>query len=80
MSACTTATNYRPCTREAAGLLNAGCVHEHIADNPACAEHAQFWRTELAARRVFCQPCTTSRKPHDCLLREIAWRPLVTAP
>jgi hypothetical protein len=77
VSTCVAVNSDRMCGQDSAGRLAAGCAHEHIADNPFCAMCARFWRQEIAAGRVICPACCDGRKPHECLLHEIAWE-LVT--
>jgi hypothetical protein len=80
MSMCVSTTGYRVCGQDSTGRLIAGCEHEHIVSNPFCDDDAQFWRQEISQRSVYCTDCENGRRPHECLLWEIAWQPLtVTA-
>jgi hypothetical protein len=77
MNACVHVTTGIACGQDATGNLIAGCVHEHIVNNPFCDSHAQFWRQAISQRDVSCEDCEDGTEPHVCLLREIAWQPAV---
>jgi hypothetical protein len=74
---CVHTTGGRVCSEVAVGWLTVGCEHEHIVSNPFCGGHAQYWRQASTDAGAQCEPCYNGRKPHECLLREIAWQPAV---
>jgi hypothetical protein len=61
----------RPCPNESAGVITAGCVHEHVGEHELCPMHADEAREGV----LLCGDClNTKGAPHRCYLRVLASR------
>lgn len=61
-----------PCERPPVEIVHIGCVHEHVASDPACARCAEFVRRYIATGELICIKCDESAEPHRCPAAEAA--------
>jgi hypothetical protein len=60
------------CGEPAIAVVTAGCVHEHLETQPACAGCAA--EIQRAADRLACFICEGGPEPHECrAILQIRW-------
>lgn len=53
------------CENASTQHVTAACVHEHVAEFNLCARCAE------SPQPMYCNACTDSAEPHECLIRTI---------
>ena len=61
------------CGEPAVIVLRTACVHEHVAERPACADHEAEVKGRSTPR--YCTPCRAGAPPHTCPVL-LEWLPL----
>jgi hypothetical protein len=58
-----------PCPALSAGILTAGCEHEHLCEVGMCESCLNIVRQTFIA----CTRCSESTEPHLCKVAELSW-------